>query len=145
MAATYLALRRGRTMLGIGVPWLIVSSLLVVPLLGASWFCVPWRGVPTAPHSFVDDSVCFVLTLLLTAGPLVAFVGLRREGDPVHPGLTGAVMGVAAGAWGATLIDLHCENIGGAHVIVGHIIPSVAALFVGAAWARSALAIRRDA
>ena len=75
--------------------------LAVVPLLGASWFCLPWpaAGVDAVvAHPSMRDLACFVVTLGLAAAPLFVFVRVRREGDPVHPMLTGAMAGAAAGS-----------------------------------------------
>jgi hypothetical protein len=56
--------------------------------------------------------------------------------------VTGAALGVAAGAWGAVLIDLHCEMTDPLHVLLGHMLPVVLLAITGTLVARSVLAIR---
>jgi hypothetical protein len=141
--ATGLALRRGRSMLGPRRAWLLAAAIAVPLLLGLTWFGLPsplvWASVP---HGYPIDVRCFAVTLALAVGPFLAFVRLRREGDPVHPGVTGAALGVAAGAWGAVLIDLHCEMTDPLHVLLGHMLPVVLLAITGTLVARSVLAIR---
>jgi len=140
---TVVALRRGRSMLGSPSAWLAAGALGVVPLLAATWFLLPWPPLTVpVPHRLGLDAVCFGLTLALALAPLYAFLRVRREGDPVHPTVTGAAAGAAAGAWGATLIDLHCERVDPAHILLGHLAPVAALVVVGALLARSLLAIR---
>ncbi len=133
--ATALALPRGRSMLGAPRGLLLAGALAVAPLLALTWLCLPFReGVGPGPHIYVRDAVCFAVTLALAAGPLVLFLRLRGDGDPVRPALTGAALGAAAGAWGATLIDLHCEHADLMHVLLGHIAPVMLVAVLGAAW-----------
>jgi hypothetical protein len=56
-------------------------------------------------------------------GPLAAFAYVRRHTDPVHPRLTGAAVGAAAGAWGALAIGMHCPGTMPVHVLAGHVTP----------------------
>jgi hypothetical protein len=143
VGATALALWRGRSMLGAPRAWLLGGAAAVVPLLAMSWVCLPFPAVvESAPHAFGHDAVCFVLTLALAAAPLFVLVRGRVEGDPVRPAWTGAALGAAAGAWGAALIDLHCDRIDLVHVLLGHVAPVLVLTAVGALWARSALAVR---
>ncbi len=138
-----LALRRGRSMLGVPRAWLVGMALAIVPALAAAWFWLPWADLTrSVPHPLGTDSVCLVLTLAFAAAPLVAFVGMRREGDPVRPAVTGAALGAGAGAWGATLIDLHCEMLDPRHVVLGHLLPVLVLVVAGALWGRTALAVR---
>jgi hypothetical protein len=137
-----LVMHRGRSMLGVPRRWLACAAVGVIPLLAAAWFVLPW---PTDQrHALADDAVCFAISLVLAAGPLFALLGLRPEGDPVKPAVTGAAMGAAAGAWGAVFIDLHCEVVSSGHVLLGHLLPCLAMVLVGAAWGGSVLRVGRD-
>ena len=51
---------------------------------------------------------CVVATSRAGSGaPLALLLLGRKGGDPVHPRVTGAAIGVVSGAWAAVLIDLH--------------------------------------
>jgi hypothetical protein len=143
LASTWLAIGRGGSMLGRSRPWLLAGAGLTPLLLTALWFAVamPMRET-SGPHGLVGDAKCFIASLALSIGPLVAFLVARREGDPVNPGLTGAALGAAAGAWGALLIDLHCETIDPSHVVLAHVLPVAALAVIGALAAKRVLAIR---
>jgi hypothetical protein len=144
--ATALALRRGRSMLGTPRTSLLAAAVIVPLLLALTWFGFPSSIVWTSVRHGVDiDARCFALTLALAAAPFVAFFVLRREGDPVRPGATGAALGASAGAWGAVLIDWHCELTDPRHVLLGHVLPVALLACVGALVARSLLTIRARA
>jgi hypothetical protein len=139
---TTLVLYRGPWMLGAPRRWLLSAAVLVVPVLAAAWFSLPWSEVTTpAANPLLYDLICFVVTLILSAGPLYILFRLRQDGDPLHPGLTGASLGAAAGAWGVTLMDLHCEHVDPRHMLLGHFAPVLLLIAVGALIARRALAI----
>ena len=145
LVATAVALQRGSSMLGPPRGWLLAAAVGVAPLLAITWFLLPWADVTAlAPHSLTTDLSCFVMTGLLAAAPLFAFLRVRREGDPLHPALTGAAAGAAAGAWGAMLIDLHCDHIAPLHILIGHVAPTLVLAAVGALLARRMLGVRRE-
>ena len=142
-AVTALALFRGHSMLGAPRAWLLGGALAIAPLLALTWACLPVpSGDAATPHAFGPDAVCFAVTIALAAGPLYALVRARSEGDPVRPVWTGAALGAASGAWGAVLIDLHCDRVDVAHVLLGHVAPVLLLTAVGAVWARAALTVR---
>ena len=148
VVATVMALRRGRSMLGAPGSWLLAGTIAVPLLLAVAWFALPWvsLGAP-ATRGYSIDAACFAVTVALSAPLVLAFFVRRQDGDPLQPSVTGAALGAAAGAWGAVLIDLHCETVDPRHVVLGHLLPVVTLAFVGALIARSSLAIhakRRD-
>jgi hypothetical protein len=139
---TAVVLYRGPWMLGAPRGWLVSFAVLVVPALALAWFSLPWRELTTPLSSPLrDDALCFGVTLLLSSGPLYILFRLRQDGDPLHPGLTGASLGAAAGAWGVTLMDLHCEHIDPRHMLLGHFVPVLVLVAAGALIARRALAV----
>jgi hypothetical protein len=143
LATTWLAASRGGSMLGRPPAWLVTGAVLTAPLLAALWFvCTLPLGEPSVSHGFKIDAACFAISLALGLAPLVAFFAMRREGDPLHPAATGAAFGAAAGAWGALLINLHCEMTDGRHVMLGHALPTVVLVALGAIVGRRALAVR---
>jgi len=143
MVATWLALRTGRSMLGMSRRWLVAASLTVPVALAAL------AGAATAlwPQTNVVDSdarahaQCFVLTTLAALGPVLAFAWLRRESDPVHPRWTGALIGAASGACGATAVALLCEHTYPVHILIGHVLPVILVTLVGAAFAARVVAV----
>jgi hypothetical protein len=145
LVTTLLAVPRGRSMLGASVPWLLAATLAVVPLLAASWLCLPAPSSLQAAHGVRSDAVCFALTVALALAPLFHFMRARSGTDPLHPALTGAALGAAAGAWGACLIDLHCWRVDLAHVLAGHVAPVLVLTVVGAVWGHRALGLGDDA
>jgi hypothetical protein len=144
LAATWLAVGRGGSMLGRQRVWLLAGAGLTPVLLAVVWFAVamPMRET-SVPHDVLAEARCFGASVALGVAPLVAFLMMRREGDPGDPGLTGAALGAAAGAWSALLIDLHCEMTGPRHVVLAHVLPAAALAVIGALAAKSVLAIRR--
>jgi hypothetical protein len=141
--ATWLALRMGRSMLGVARIWLVAATLTVPPALAAL------AGAATAiwPQTNVVDSdvrahaLCFVLTTVVALGPVLAFALLRRESDPVHPRWTGALIGAASGACGATAVALHCGHTYPVHVLVGHVLPVILVTLVGVFFASHVVAV----
>ena len=76
---------------------------------------------------------CLRLSLALGLFPLLAMALVRRNSDPNHPRLTGATLGVAAGACAWVFTDLWCPVGNISHVLLGHFFPiTVLALLVAA-------------
>lgn len=67
---------------------------------------------------------------------------VRRSSDPVHPGVTGAALGAASGAWAGVVVDLWCPVSHPAHIAVGHIFPIVLLSLFGLALGRRIIAMR---
>ena len=142
VVATMMAVWRGRAMLGPPRGWLLAGTIAVPLLLAVAWFALPWvsLGAPTT-RGYSVDAACFAVTVALSAPLLLAFFVRRQDGDPLQPSVTGAALGAAAGAWGAVLIDLHCEAVDPRHVMLGHLLPVVTLALVGALIARPRLAM----
>lgn len=85
---------------------------------------------------------CGGLTLLQGALPLIVLVAPRRGSDPVHPALTGAALGMTAGAWTAMMAYLRCPHAAALHCIVAHVIPTVVLTAAGALLGRALLDVR---
>jgi hypothetical protein len=75
---------------------------------------------------------CLAFTLAMAAWPLVAVAYVRKERDPLHPGVAGAARGVAAGAVAGIVVDLWCPIANPAHVLLGHIAPMLILMGIGA-------------
>jgi hypothetical protein len=140
VVATWAGVSRGHSMLGRPAPWRVsVAVLTPVALVATALLAgAAWPSTFQGESGFHHHVVCIVCTLVMAAGPLVAFVLMRRGSDPVAPRLTGAALGATAGAWGATCIELRCGLATVDHVILGHVLPvvvlAVAGIAVGARW-----------
>jgi hypothetical protein len=62
------------------------------------------------------------LSLLVSAGPLLSFLAIRRNA-PDQPALNGAVVGFAAGACAWVATDLWCPVAFVPHLLIGHVLP----------------------
>jgi len=85
---------------------------------------------------------CLGLTMAAAVFPLLALLHLRRQSDPVHPGVTGAALGSACGACAGVMVELWCPVASLAHVAVGHVLPIILLSGAGALYGARVLAIR---
>jgi hypothetical protein len=133
VAATWAGVNRGRSMLGRTTAWRLGVAWLTPAAMVAAWLPVAFAW----PQTLHDASglhshlICIGMTLTLAAGPLVAFVRLRRASDPVSPRVTGAALGAVAGVWGDVAHVLICGYTAPAHILLGHILPVVLLTGVG--------------
>jgi hypothetical protein len=121
--AAWLALRRGRSMLGRSRRRLLCGAALI-PISLLAWkvacsiafgaFMVAWPERP--------GERCLALSLVVATGPLLSFLTIRRSA-PVQPVLNGAVIGFAAGTFAWVAADLWCPVAYVAHVLLGHVLP----------------------
>ena len=142
VAATLLALPTRRSMLSPARGRLLAVAI-GVPLLTGAWLLL-WGT------TYVDPFVrtgwrCLGLSGATAPWPFVALYLLSRRLDPRHPALTGAALGSAAGAWGAVMAEIWCPLADGAHVLVGHVLPLVLLVSVGAAVGYRMFRLRRVA
>jgi hypothetical protein len=86
---------------------------------------------------------CLGLTLAAAAFPLLSLIFMRRQSDPVHPGITGAALGSACGAAAGIMVELWCPVAAPAHVLIGHILPIVLLAVIGSALGSRVLRVRR--
>ena len=122
-AALWLALARGRSMLGRSQRWLLLGSALI-PIALFVWKVSCSMAFSDAMLSWPDRSGlrCLSLSLLVAIGPLLALIAIRRTA-PAHPALNGAVMGLAAGACAWVGVDLWCPVAYVPHLLFGHVLP----------------------
>ena len=140
--AVWLALRKGRSMLGRSRPWLIRGAALIpISLLAWKVGCSIAFGAAMMPWPERPGERCLALSLLVAAGPLLSFLAIRRSA-PVQPALNGAVMGVAAGACAWVAADLWCPVAYVPHVLLGHVLPVGMLAGAGALLGRALLAPR---
>jgi len=84
---------------------------------------------------------CLSLSLLVAAGPLLAFLAARRSA-PVHPALNGAAIGVASGACAWVALDLWCPVGFVPHLVLGHVLPVCILAGLGALLGQTLLSLR---
>ena len=137
LLASAIGLARGRSMVGTateglslaawGAPLLLLLLLVVVDPHGPS--------TPVAPDALMRHAwPCGLLTLLI-ALPLMGIALLVLRGLTLsRPGLAGACLGLAAATWAHLLIRVHCPLGGPEHAIVGHLLPLLPLMLLGA-WA----------
>lgn len=125
--------RTSRTLIAVlvAVPPLLLAWKIGVTVFLAPGMMEPWQG--RVGFRCLSLSIAMALPLLL--GLLV----FRRRSDPVHPALAGSVLGITAGVFAGTLVDLWCPVAFLPHVLLGHILPLVVVAGVGAWVGRSVL------
>lgn len=143
-AATWAGVAQGRSMLGRPAPWLVAVVVLTPVVMMAAWACVAlaWPATLHDASGPKQHFICDVMTLALSAGPLVAFGVLRRGSNPVTPRLTGAALGTAAAAWGAIVLHLVCGFTAPLHILLGHMLPIVLLALIGTVLTARTVAVR---
>lgn len=96
------------------------------------------EDVPLRTHA-----ACAAMTVVQGLLPLAILFTLRRGSDPVHPALSGAALGMTAGAWTAAMAYLRCPHAAASHCIVAHVAPVLLFAIAGAVLGRRMLDIRR--
>ncbi len=139
--ASWIALG-GRSMLGRPRMWLL-GLAVAAPLLLLGWMSLWNAFFPTTlePCPTRPGRMCADVTISFALVPLVAVLLLRRNSDPVHPGATGAVLGLAAGTWAGIVIDLSCGCADPVHVARGHILPVIGLMLLGTLLGRRILGL----
>ncbi len=142
VAALWLALARGRSMLGRSQRWLLLGSALI-PIILFVWKVGCSVAFSDAMAIWPDRSGlrCLSLSLVVSIGPLLSFLAMRRSA-PVHPALNGAAMGLAAGACAWVGVDLWCPVAYVPHLLFGHVLPLVLLAGAGALLGRAFLSPR---
>lgn len=123
--ATWGAAGRGGRMIGRPAAWLRSVALLTSPVM-AGWILLAYVAWPETGHLGCPpaaDYGCLGFTLVLALGPFGAFLFARRRTDPVHPRLSGAALGAAAGAWGAVAMHARCFCADPYHLLLAHVVP----------------------
>jgi hypothetical protein len=123
---------------------LVTASIAAAPVLAVSVL-----AATTMWPDPVDDDValkghiaCALMTVVQGVLPLVVLIAPRRGSDPVHPMITGAALGMTAGAWTAALAYLRCPHVAASHCILAHVVPTLALTAIGALLGRMFLRTR---
>jgi hypothetical protein len=143
LAVVWLALRRGRSMLGRSPRWLLYGGALTPIVLFAwkmGWSVAFGESMVAWPERL--GLKCLALSLLVAIGPLLSFLAVRRSA-PVRPALNGAIMGFAAGACAWVSVDLWCPVAYVPHILLGHVLPLFVLAAAGALLGHAFLSLRR--
>lgn len=115
------------------------APVLAIAALVAS---AVWPEQAAEPTPGGANMLCALITILQGALPLVALIVPRRGSDPVHPAITGAALGMTAGAWTAMMAYLRCPHAAAFHCIIAHVVPTLVLTAVGAILGRALLRVR---
>ena len=134
----------GGSMLGRPRPWLLLGCIVAAPVLA----CAALAATMIWPEHAVEEVssrthvACAAISLAQGALPLAALLLPRRESDPVHPAITGAALGMTAGAWTAMMAYLRCPHVPATHCILAHVLPTLLLTAAGALLGRFLLRVR---
>jgi hypothetical protein len=136
---------RGGSMLGRPSSWLL-TQVLLTPVCLFGWRVLITARYPEMMLEWADRPGirCFTLSLLLACAPLAGLIWLRRGSDPLHPRLTAAAVGAAAGAGTWVLVDLWCPVGYVPHLLLGHVLPLLLLIALSALLGSRVIAVHRD-
>jgi hypothetical protein len=152
--ATWAGIARGRSMLGRSSASKLGVATVTPVALVITWLAVAfiWRRavLPIAWLEAMTDGAlvvhfhvsCALMSVVYAAGPLLAFLAIRRRRYPVTPRLTGAAFGAVAGVWGAVVHFPFCACTSPLHMALGHVLPVVGLAALGALAGDRVLGVR---
>lgn len=115
---------RGLALLAVPVGLLALLALAELATTPAGDWTALWQGQSWR----ICSRNVVLLSLPIFAGLVVAF----RRLAPTRLRLTGAVAGMAAGGWAATLYGLHCPEVSALFVLIWYSLGILAAAAIGA-------------
>jgi hypothetical protein len=132
IGTAFAALWPGRFGLGIGTPasstWAVLSPLAFwLAALGAR---TPYLA-PFDPQRALHIWLCLDITLSFAALPLLALALSLRHVWAGPARLRATLLGASAGLWAGATMNLHCPNVDGLHVALGHGVPVLLATLFG--------------
>lgn len=139
--ARRLAIPRPGSMLGRPAHLLVLACVFAAAVLALSLvvaaFLFPELAKERVPAS--TDLACGAMTIVQGTLPLLLLVAPRRGADPVHPAITGALLGATAGSFAAALAYVRCPHGETLHCALAHVLPMLLLAAVGAAVGRTLL------
>ena len=114
---------------------LLAGVVVTAPLLALVALCatMAWPGAAIEEPGSTANISCALMTIAQGALPLLALLLPRRGSDPVHPAITGAALGMTAGAWTVVMAYLRCPHAAAMHCIIAHVVPTLVLTVLGAA------------
>lgn len=134
------------TMLGRPKSQLVMGLVLTAPVLAVIALCstLAWPE-PAGEHvEGAAHFACGAISVLQGALPLIALLVPKRGSDPVHPALTGAALGMTAGAWSVAMAYLRCPHAAALHCVLAHVVPTLVLTALGAVLGWLLLRVRPD-
>lgn len=136
---TRLSSGHGGSMLGRPRSILLTAVVVTAPLLAGLVFVVTtvWAEPAREHVAGATHLACGAMSVLQGALPLLVLLWPKRGTDPVHPVVTGAALGITAGAWAMLMATLRCPHASASHGILAHVMPVLilTALGAGLGWA----------
>jgi hypothetical protein len=113
---------------------LLTAVVLTAPVLALAAVAATMAWPTPAAEEVTShaDLACALMSLAQGALPLVALLLPRRGTDPVHPAVTGAALGMTAGAWTVVMAYLRCPHAAAMHCILAHVVPTLVLTALGA-------------
>ena len=122
---------------------LVAACVSAAPVLAVSVLAATFIWPPEAEDVAMKSHVaCALMTVVQGALPLVVLIVPRRGSDPVHPVVTGAALGMTAGAWTAAMAYLRCPHAEAGHCVLAHVAPTILLTAIGALLGRMFLRVR---
>jgi len=113
----------------------ILGLAMIAVLVGMFLMRWPWfYGVGWGTWGMMG-LYCTARTLVLGGLPAVAGIWMHRHGAPMNPGLSGGLIGGAAGSQGANAMGWSCDIDEPMHVLVWHFLIPTAVLAAVGFWA----------
>jgi hypothetical protein len=134
LAATFVAISRGRRGFGSGLVSLAVVAALVAPIYAALILVSP---VHTDDPMLASVTLspwggrCLAIASIIGTMVLASFTIALRRSAPVASRVRGGTLGAAAGAWAGLSIFIFCPSGSPLHLLVGHVLPVVALTLLG--------------
>jgi hypothetical protein len=112
------------------LPWLLAPLLLLLALAGwqIAQAPAPMRMPMMMGHS---ASVCPWCILLFSLPPLIGLIWAVRGLAPTRLRLTGLIIGLAAGGFGASVYALHCDESTAPFIVIWYSLGVASAALVG--------------
>lgn len=141
--STWALFGQRRSMLGRSAIFLGVAGL-VTPFALFLWKILASSREPGMMDIWTTRAgfKCLRLSLEMGIFPLLAMALVRKNTDPNHPRLTGATLGVAAGACAWVFTDLWCPVAYVPHLLLGHVLPITVLAILGAALGHWLIGVR---
>lgn len=123
---------------------LVTAAAAAAPLLALVAFLAAsvWPGPASEVVVGRVHVACGAMTVVQGLLPLSVMVFTRRGSDPVHPIVSGAALGMAAGALAAMMAYARCPHAEVTHCLVAHVAPALLLSALGAALGVLVLRVR---
>lgn len=135
LCATLAALWRGHGGFGAGATTLALTGLIVPAVYSALTLLRPLHLRDTQVANLTISpwgARCALIASIIGVGVMACFAAALRRAAPVATGLRGASIGVAAGMWAGVAVFVFCPSGDSWHLLLGHVLPLVALLGIGA-------------